>query len=471
MSTSGDGGKPFQTGLVDMGDIAFYNNSLHPDPVPVTLDFLNSEFGPFPGLFSEIVLNVTWAQLQLEQGGAADPSSVIQDAINAVTAYNSQNGTDLGIKLRVWGGFTAPDWAKSINGPPIEVTDKGGNPQTIGRFWTADYIDAWTSFQNALAALYDSNPVIRGISNTAGASETDEPFIPPQGGAGQLQTAAGYTDAAQQLTLRASIADYSQWSTTSLDYTMSLFHTFDGGQENGDANFTLAVLQQARDSARVVQAGNHALNNPWPSADAFIYAQMQADAALDPAAAPGSFQTASPAVLSLLPLSPNPPNDYPTFTGAYWKWPYAVANGVAANAGDIELWDGPGTIGFTGLSPSQVQLLAAIVASGSAPLTGAPDDGSALGFIAPAFATGAPGTVAFSGTDAVLIASATGQGSYSVTLTSMNGGTLAVTDPMGIVVGPTSGASLTLQGPLAQVNTVLAHLTDTLQSGTDVVRI
>jgi len=74
--------------------------------------------------------------------------------------------------------------AKNINGPPLTIDGRGTvnwdifSPETIGRFWTADYIDAWTSLQNTLAARYDSNPLIRGISNTAGAAATDEPFVP-----------------------------------------------------------------------------------------------------------------------------------------------------------------------------------------------------------------------------------------------------------------------------------------------------
>ena len=114
----------------------------------------------------------------------------------------------------------------------------------------------------------------------------------------------------------------------------------------------------------------------------------------------------------------------------------AVTQGVAANAGDIELWDGPGTTGFTGLLPSQVQDLAALLAAGNAPVAGAPDDGAALGFTAPASVTGAAGTIAFSGVDAVLLASATAQSSYTMTLTSTGGGTLAVTDFGGVVSGP-----------------------------------
>ena len=406
MSSSGDGDKPAQTGLVDMGDISFYNNPYNPS-------FNLSEIAPYQGSFSEIVLNVTWAQLQPSEGGSLT-TSAIDSAIAQVNALNASNGTNIGIKLRVWGGYTAPEWAKNIDGPPITVTGENEvdpgvfTPQTIGRFWTADYVDAWTSLQNALAARYDSNPVIRGISQTAGAAATDEPFVPLRTNAllqaggtvnqvGQLQ-AGGYTDAAEMLTLRAAIADYSQWSTTPLDFTMNTFHLFDSGNELNDATFTLAVLQQARNSTRLVQPGNHALGNPLYAPDTVVYSQLAADAALNPAVAPNSFQTKSPSIL-----------------GPYANWQATIANGVALDAGDIELWDFPVIplpVGFTSFSPSQVQTLAAILAAGSPPPTaGAPDDGSALGFIAPAFATGAPGAVAFSGTSAVLLASATPQAS------------------------------------------------------------
>jgi hypothetical protein len=46
-------------------------------------------------LFSEIVLNVTWAQLQALENGPIETAF-----IQAVTAYNAGHGTNLGIKLR-----------------------------------------------------------------------------------------------------------------------------------------------------------------------------------------------------------------------------------------------------------------------------------------------------------------------------------------------------------------------------------
>ncbi|MBL6651661.1 MAG: hypothetical protein ISP49_08720, partial [Reyranella sp.] len=467
MSLPPSGFKPDQIGLVDMGDISFY------DAHSVTPVFNPWEMGPYAASFGEIVLNVTWDALQPTATSLS--TTLIDNAISQLNQFNAQYGTDIGIKLRVWGGFRAPEWAKELGGPPITITGQGAvdpgdyTDQTIGRFWTTDYISAWLGLQNQLAQIYDNNPIIRGISQTAGASATDEPFVPLHGDAPvsavsnatvnqpALLEAGGYRDAADALTLRAAIASYSQWSTTPLDFTFNNHYLFDSGG-HADPNFTLAVLQQARNATRVVQAGNHALRDPLYSADLIVYNQLAADAALKPSIAPNSFQTAAPI----------------TFFPAFSDWQAAIADGVALNAGNIELWDFPTTpvvTGFTGLSPAQVQALAAVLAAGTPPpTTYAPDDSSALGFIAPAIVSGAPGTVALTGTNAVLLASTSSLGTYSVVLTSINGNMLGLTDFTGTVIGATTGSTLALSGTLAQINTVLAHLTDSVGSGNDIVQ-
>ena len=103
-----------------------------------------------------------------------------------------------------------------------------------------------------------------------------------------------------------------------------------------------------------------------------------------------------------------------------------------------------------------MQALAIILAAGTAPTTGAPADGSALGFVAPAFVTGAPGTVTFSGADAVLLAGATAQSSYTVTLSSTKEGTLGVTDTFSIFSRRRAAKPVNLSASPQQVNTVLA---------------
>src|SRR5262245_16613677 len=118
MSASSDDSKPAQSGLVDMGDISFYNHST--DHIPASFAAtLSSDLTNFPGQFSEVVLNVTWAQLQPDPGGQIDPIGLISTAIGEAQSYH------VGIKLRVWGGYAAPDWAKNIDGPPITITGPG----------------------------------------------------------------------------------------------------------------------------------------------------------------------------------------------------------------------------------------------------------------------------------------------------------------------------------------------------------
>ena len=84
MSSSGDGDKPAQSGLVDMGDIGFYSSN-SPD---VLVTFTIADLANYPGSFSEIVLNVTWAQLQSAAGGPLE-TAFIDDAIGAINAYNA----------------------------------------------------------------------------------------------------------------------------------------------------------------------------------------------------------------------------------------------------------------------------------------------------------------------------------------------------------------------------------------------
>ena len=151
------------------------------------------------------------------------------------------------------------------------------------------------------------------------------------------------------LTLRAAIADYAQWSTTPLDFTFNPFHLFDSGNEVIDPNFTLAVLQQARNSTRMVQAGNHALTTrPTPSVT-FLYPQMAADAALDPSATPASYQTDSPRMLAASASF----GSYRTSPGR-GRLAQCRRQRHVSNAGNIELWDfsGPNNAsGFQSLSP------------------------------------------------------------------------------------------------------------------------
>ena len=90
------------------------------DPVN-TLDPLNAK----PGIFGGLVVIASWKQLQPTPGSQIDDGNVIDQALAQVRAYNERNPQKpLAVKLRVWGGFEAPDWAKQLGGAPIDTVHR-----------------------------------------------------------------------------------------------------------------------------------------------------------------------------------------------------------------------------------------------------------------------------------------------------------------------------------------------------------
>jgi len=107
----------------------------------------------YPGVFGGVVINATWRALQPHQGGPLDPSTV-DEALAKVRAYNAAHpSAPLGVKLRVYGGSTAPTWAKQLAGGPIHIqrNPKGcAHPPcelTVGKHWSEAYVAAWRHFQ------------------------------------------------------------------------------------------------------------------------------------------------------------------------------------------------------------------------------------------------------------------------------------------------------------------------------------
>src|SRR5580658_4066287 len=167
-------------GLIDMQTITWHNSATG-EP---TFNIANVDM--FPGLLGGIVINATWNSIQPQQSDAsADLDfSTIDNALVLIRAYNKANPTaPLGVKLRVYGGTDAPDWAKSLDGAPIAIMRNPAGCSsppcnlTIGAYWAADYVKAWRAFQGLLAARYDAEPLIRQVAVTSCASQTDEPFV------------------------------------------------------------------------------------------------------------------------------------------------------------------------------------------------------------------------------------------------------------------------------------------------------
>jgi hypothetical protein len=95
--------KPPIRGLVSMGAYRFVGYG--GDPVN-TLEPLNAK----PGIFGGLVVIAGWKQLQPTPQSEIGANNVIDRALAEVRAYNDRNPQKpIAVKLRVWGGFEAPD--------------------------------------------------------------------------------------------------------------------------------------------------------------------------------------------------------------------------------------------------------------------------------------------------------------------------------------------------------------------------
>jgi hypothetical protein len=260
--------KPPIRGLVSMGAYRFVGKG--GDPVN-TLEPLNAKAGIFGGL----VIIATWKQLQPTATSEIGENNVIDQALAEVRAYNARNpAKPLAVKLRVWGGFEAPDWAMQLGGAPI-VTEHNGRQRVLGRFWSEAYRQAWSRFQAQLAAKYDARPLIREVAVTSCMSFTAEPFfLPNEPTVANPLRGAGYTDAAHRQCLEHAVADYAPWKASRLVLSLNPFYGL--SRKVGDVAFTERVMRSCRQAVgRRCVFDNHDLDANPPKSLLPIYAVMQ----------------------------------------------------------------------------------------------------------------------------------------------------------------------------------------------------
>jgi len=320
------------TGLIDRQHTAWAD---HDAGKP---EFTLANVSQFPGIFGGIVINSSWNTIQPTRNGPLD-FSFIDDALAQVRTYNAKcPATPLAVKLRIWSGANAPDWAKKIDGGPVTISRNpaGCNPSpcplTLGKFWTAPYAAAWQKFQALVAAKYDIEPLIRQVAVTSCTQQTDEPFVPTVDADSKATLiAAGYTDVAQQNCLMGAISDYSAWKRTLIDFSFNVFSRIKGGT---DPTFTMKVMNACRESLgnRCV-LDNQALNVPLYQADMAVYQSMQT------LGQPIQLQTAGVKAMNC-------------------QWTAVIAQGVQLGAAGIEIWPELQYHGFDNLTFAEMQQLA-----------------------------------------------------------------------------------------------------------------
>jgi hypothetical protein len=319
-------------GLIDMQDISWHNDA-GGEP-----GFTIANVDQFPGIFGGIVINATWDSIEPAQDGGLSFTS-IDGALAQIRTYNAANpAAPLGVKLRVYAGANAPEWAKELNGGPVAIQRNPNGcktppcPLTLGLFWKGEYIDAWRAFQSQLAARYDSEPLIKEIAITSCAQQTDEPFVPTLDATSKsnLQD-AGYTDALQQDCLAGAVDDYANWKLTLIDYTFNPFTPLKGPSDGGFPETVMSACRASLGSRCVLD--NHVLEAPLDTSTQPIYDEM---AALGP---PINFQTGSPQQMTCL-------------------WTQTIAIGVQLGAASIEVWPEAKFQGFDSFDGGNVAQLA-----------------------------------------------------------------------------------------------------------------
>ena len=141
------------------------------------------------------VVKVDWKDLQPAQNGPIAADNTIDRAVAAARKLG------VGLKLRIYAGTAAPDWAKALGGGPVSVVDpQGKEPGTIPRFWTGDFGKAYGDLQAKLAAKYDDVPEVREVVVSRCTTFFAEPFLRDKGDKGSVANmlAAGFTDSASQ---------------------------------------------------------------------------------------------------------------------------------------------------------------------------------------------------------------------------------------------------------------------------------
>ena len=356
-------------GLLDVGQSGsggFLNS-----PPPNTLYYACQAYPEIDGL----VINDAWSDLQPKGEGTTIDTRNIDAALAAVRAYNAFASNPIRVRLRVWPGINAPQWAKRIGGP-IDICDQWGGvspspspppsaaatptpcPQqpplsdvrTIGAFWTPRYQRAWANVQRQLAAKYDADPLIAETGITSCASITDEPFIhPADAWSLERMSARGFNVRGYKSCLKSALLGYRDWHQTILGFAFSPFYYSPPGKpEVIEIGFTESIM---RDCVAALRSrcllANEDLGkfgtSPSPSSPPNVtatFAMWHYMEKLHEKGALVTFQTATPPHLYTAANDNN-------LAG----WNIAVRLAREFGAGSLEIWPPEGPDGVSSLGP------------------------------------------------------------------------------------------------------------------------
>ncbi|MGH8905240.1 MAG: hypothetical protein ACRD0K_01655 [Egibacteraceae bacterium] len=228
------------------------------------------------------VVGVDWADLQSEPGGPIMQGNAIDQGLAQARALNAEHpGLDLKLKLRVYAGIQAPEWAKRLAGEPVVVRDpQSGTSGTVGRFWTDAFGRAYDELQAKLAARYDHVPEIREVVIARCATVFAEPFIRNTGDKASARALldAGFTWEADHRCHEEQIDAHSVWERTRSALALNPYQIVSPeGVFKTDGEFTEQMMRLCRSvlGDRCILENN---SIQWPVKPTYteMYAQIRA---------------------------------------------------------------------------------------------------------------------------------------------------------------------------------------------------
>ena len=226
------------------------------------------------------VVNAHWSDLQPAQGGPIAANNVIDQSIAAVRAINASAHLHLGLKVRLYAGIWAPDWAKNLGGGPVQVADpSSGQGGTVGRFWTDAFGEAYADLQNKLAAKYDSVPEVREVTISRCMTVFAEPLIRDISNPSAVQAllSAGYSVTADEQCQQQQITAHRVWQHTRSDLSFNPYQVINSdGSTSTDEAFTESLMDYCRhELGRACVLENNSLRQGNPPNYQAMYAHMQ----------------------------------------------------------------------------------------------------------------------------------------------------------------------------------------------------
>lgn len=205
------------------------------------------------------VVQANWSDLQPSQGGSITADNVIDQAISAARSAGAR------LKVRVFAGDGAPDWAKTLDGAAMRICDNSGSPcGTVGRFWTANFRDAYVDLQNKLAVLYDGVDVVREVTIDRCTTLNAEPLLREFNYAPNLTAyrSAGYTLAADEQCQREQVDAHQVWANTRSSFAFNPYQSIAATSTSTDEAFTESMMDYCRSSlASRCVLGNNSLRD------------------------------------------------------------------------------------------------------------------------------------------------------------------------------------------------------------------